>query len=407
MAHILYITYDGLLEPLGQSQVFQYLKKLAESHDITLISYEKPHDWANAPKRLALQNAVKNVGIRWVPLRYHKRPSALATAYDLLVGSIVGTYLSLRYRIQIVHARSYVSSVIALVLKRLFNKRFIFDMRGFWPDERIDGGLWRPNSRIYKVAKWFEKQFLTHADVVVSLTHAGVAAMQQFPYLKNRLPQFEVITTCTNLALFRPMPNAANVENSEQSFTIGYVGCTGRWYLFDPVVACFKILLRIRPHTRFLIINREEHEYIQERLNAYAIPKAQVEIRTADYSEVPKFMSQMDATIFFTKQVFSTQAAAPTKLGEFLGCGVPCLTNGGVGDVKEIINHEKVGVIVDEFSRETLEQALTRFLNLVAEPSTRQRCVTAARNRFSLDDGVKNYDRIYQSLVSNKIDKVL
>ncbi|MEN8220654.1 MAG: glycosyltransferase family 4 protein [Pseudomonadota bacterium] len=395
MAHVLYITYDGLLEPLGQSQVFQYLKKLAEHHEITLVSYEKAQDWA---KRKAFEKSVKEVGIRWVSLRYHKRPSALATAYDLLVGLFVCNYLSLRYRIQIVHARSYVPSVIALALKRIFKKRFIFDMRGFWPDERIDGGLWPPNSRIYRVAKWFEKQFLTHADVVVSLTHAGISAMQQFPYLKNRLPRFEVITTCTNLTLFRPMPNTVRLENSEQSFTIGYVGTTVNWYLFDPVVECFKILLRIRPHTRFLIINREEHEYIQERLNAYSIPKEQVEIRSAEYSEVPKLISQMDATIFFIKPVFSKRGSAPTKLGEFLGCGVPCLTNGGVGDVKEIINNEKVGVIVDEFSRETLEQALTRFLNLVAEPSTRQRCVTAARNRFSLDDGVKKYDHIYRSL---------
>jgi glycosyltransferase involved in cell wall biosynthesis len=272
MAHILYITYDGLLEPLGQSQVFQYLKKLAEHHEITLVSYEKAPDWA---KRKALEKSVKEVGIRWVSLRYHKRPSALATAYDLLVGLFLCSYLSIRYRIQIVHARSYVPSVIALALKRIFNKRFIFDMRGFWADEKVDAGHWRTHSRIYRVAKWFEKQFLTHADVVVSLTHAGVSAMQQFPYLKNRLPQFEVISTCTNLELFRP-----SVENSKHLFTIGYVGTTGNWYLFDPVMACFKILLKIRPNTRFLIINRGEHEYIQERLSAYGI--GQVEIRTAD-----------------------------------------------------------------------------------------------------------------------------
>jgi len=396
MAHVLYITYDGLLEPLGQSQVFQYLKKLSNSHKITLVSYEKAQDWADITKRKNLEKSVKDVGIRWVSLRYHKSPTALATSYDLLRGLFVCTYLSIRYRIQIVHARSYVPSVLALALKRIFKKRFIFDMRGFWADERIDGGHWLPNSRIYRVAKWFEKQFLTHADVVVSLTHAGISAMQQFPYLKNSLPQFEVITTCTNLTLFRPMPNT--VRNSEQSFTIGYVGTTVNWYLFDPVVECFKILLRIRPHTRFLIINREEHEYIQERLNAYGIPKEQVEIRAAEYSDVPKLMSQMDATIFFIKPVFSKRSSAPTKLGEFLGCGIPCLTNAGVGDVKEIINSENVGVIVEDFSQETLEPALTRLLNLVADLSTRERCIKAAQNRFSLDDGVKKYDQIYQSL---------
>ena len=52
MARVLYITYDGLLEPLGQSQVLQYLKKLAEYHEITLVSYERTADWAEVDKRL-------------------------------------------------------------------------------------------------------------------------------------------------------------------------------------------------------------------------------------------------------------------------------------------------------------------------------------------------------------------
>ncbi|MDM8557723.1 glycosyltransferase [Candidatus Parabeggiatoa sp. HSG14] len=398
MAHILYISYDGLLEPLGQSQVLQYLIKLAKNHKITLVSYEKAQDWADVPKREALQKSVKQAGVQWLPLRYHKSPSALATAYDLLVGLSVCIYLSIRYRVQIVHARSYVPSVIALTLKRILNKKFIFDMRGFWPDEKVDGGHWLRNSRIYRVAKWFEKQFLTHADIVVSLTHAGVSAMQQFPYLKNRLPRFEVITTCTNLALFCPMPSTTNVKNSKQLFTIGYVGTTGNWYLFDPVMECFQLLLKIHPNIRFLIINRDEHQYIQERLNAYNIPKEHVEIKAAEYSEVPKFMSQMDASIFFIKPVFSKRGSAPTKLGEFLACGVPCLTNAGVGDVKEIINDEKVGVIIEDFARETLEQALAHFLRLMLEPSTKQRCITAAQNRFSLEEGVKKYDHIYYSL---------
>ena len=398
MANILYITYDGLMEPLGQSQVLQYLIKLAKNHKITLVSYEKKQDWADVPKRESLQKSVKQTGIQWLPLRYHKSPSALATAYDLLVGLFVCVYLSIRYRIQIVHARSYVPSVIALTLKRILNKRFIFDMRGFWPDEKVDGGHWLPNSRIYRVAKWFEKQFLSHADVVVSLTHAGVSAIRQFPYLKNRLTRFEVITTCTNLALFRPIPSTNSVKNSKQLFTIGYVGTTGNWYLFDPVMVSFQLLLKIHPNIRFLIINRDEHQYIQERLNAYNIPKEQVEIQAAEYSEVPKFMSQMDATIFFIKPVFSKQGSAPTKLGEFLACGVPCLTNAGVGDVKEIINNEKVGVIVEDFARETVEQALAHFLKLVLEPSTKQRCITAAQNHFSLEDGVQKYERIYRSL---------
>ena len=54
LSGVLYISYDGLLEPLGQSQVFQYLQKLAEEHQILLLTYEKPEDWAKTKERNAL-----------------------------------------------------------------------------------------------------------------------------------------------------------------------------------------------------------------------------------------------------------------------------------------------------------------------------------------------------------------
>ena len=41
---VIYISYDGILEPIGQSQILCYIKKLAFENDITLISYEKKRD---------------------------------------------------------------------------------------------------------------------------------------------------------------------------------------------------------------------------------------------------------------------------------------------------------------------------------------------------------------------------
>ncbi len=394
MARVLYISYDGLLEPLGQSQVLQYLKKLAESHEITLVSYEKPTDWTDVAKRKALKKIVKEAGIRWIPLRYHKSPTALATSYDLLKGFFVCTYLSIRYRIQIVHARSYVPSVLALILKRILKKHFIFDMRGFWADEKIDAATWQPHSRIYRVSKWFEKQFLTNADVVVSLTNSGVSAMKKFPYIKDNLPHFEVIPTCTNLNLFRPI-----LKEKNKQFTLGYVGTTTNRYMFDPVIECFKILLKIQPNSRFLIINKGEHQYIQERLNAHAISKDRIELRTAEYSEVPKLMSEMDANILFIKPVFATLATAPTKFGEFLACGIPCLSNSGVGDMQNILIEESVGVVIHNFSSKELEKAVVKLIKLIEEPQIKRRCITVASKYFSLDEGVKKYNEIYHSLV--------
>ena len=65
------------MEPLGQSQVWQYLSYLSERHQIILISYEKADDWSDEQARGKLKKAVRSKNVIWVPLRYHKRPSGL------------------------------------------------------------------------------------------------------------------------------------------------------------------------------------------------------------------------------------------------------------------------------------------------------------------------------------------
>ena len=184
MPSIFNISYDGMLEPLGQSQVLGYLKRLAVGLRIHLISFEKTEDLANTTERERIASDIAGAGIFWHPLRYHKWPSALATA--------------LRHRLRIVHARSYVPSVMALVLKRIAGVRYLFDMRGFWADERVDGGLWPAGGRLYRVAKWFERRFLLNANRVVSLTQAAVDEMRTFPYLQGRMLSVTVIPICAD-----------------------------------------------------------------------------------------------------------------------------------------------------------------------------------------------------------------
>jgi len=300
----------------------------------------------------------------------------------------------LRHRLRIVHARSYVPSVMALAIKRLTGVKYLFDMRGFWADERVDGNLWPRTGRMYRVAKGFERRFLLAADHVVSLTHAAVTEMQRFPYLQGHMPPVTVIPTCADLARFKPMPH----KGEGGGFVLGYVGSAGTWYLFDEVVACFAQLLRLRPAARFLIVNRGEHAYIRERLAAAGIPDGTVELRAATHAEVPQQIARMDAGIFFIRPVFSKQASAPTKLAEFLGCGVPCLGNAGVGDMAEVLESEGVGVALRAFDQASLVAGLDQLLALAAYPSTAARCVAAAQKHFSLDEGVTRYRSIYEQI---------
>ena len=44
MSEILYLSYDGLLEPLGESQVVSYLERLSPPYQLTVVSFEKEQD---------------------------------------------------------------------------------------------------------------------------------------------------------------------------------------------------------------------------------------------------------------------------------------------------------------------------------------------------------------------------
>lgn len=387
------------MEPLGQSQVLAYLKRLAAGRRIHLISFEKAADWANAAERERIARDMAAAGIRWHPRRYHKRPSALATAYDIVIGLLSGSWIILRHRVDIVHARSYVPAVTALLLKRLTGAKFVFDMRGFWADEKVDGGAWQPGSRLYRLAKWFERRFLTNADVVVSLTHAGVAVMRDFPYLRNNYPHFEVIPTCTDLERFRPIGESFPIKRASlQGFTLCYLGSVGTRYLFDSVLDYFKNLRVHCSDARLLVINRGDHDYIRERMRILEVGESWVEIKSVAYSSVAKELGEVDAGIFFYKPAFSTSGTAPTKLGEFLACGVPCLANAGVGDYEKILEEEGVGVVLHAFGAQEQEKAVRQLLDLVADTRVGERCMAAARRHFSLEQGVERYDRIYRSL---------
>jgi len=389
---------SGLMEPLGQSQVWQYLSALSVNHQIILLSFEKSSDWGNETEKARVRNAVNSKGVIWAPLRYHSKPSAIATAFDIFTGILAGGYLVLRYRIKIVHARSYVPSVIALLLKKLFDLKFVFDMRGFWADERVDGGLWSKGSWLYRIAKWFERHFLLSADCVVSLTQAAVDEMQSFPYLQGRMPAFRVITTCADLNLFYPATLERALQNGDKPFTLGYVGSVGVWYLFDETLQCFKILQDMIPDARLHILNRGGHSYIHERLNDHQIDPETVCLEETDHAGVARAMCQMDAGIFFYKQAYSKMATAPTKLGEFLGCGVPCLGNVGVGDMAGIIESERVGIVLADFSEGAMRSGIGDLLKLIQEPDIRTRCREAAVHHFSLQDGVESYNCIYHEI---------
>ena len=396
---ILYISYDGMLEPLGQSQVLSYLEPLAQDYEVHLLSFEKSADLGDAGRLRAMRARVEAAGIKWTHRRYHKAPSAPATAFDIAAGTATALAIAKRHRVRLVHARSYIPALIGLMVKRSTGAKLLFDMRGLWADERVDGDLWSASGSLYRVTKGIERLLLHSADHIVTLTYASVDEVRKLAAPYEWVP-LSVIPTCTDLQRFRPQPSDPGAPP-----TFGYVGSVGTWYLFDETLLAFRFFQAECPNARLLIVNRGEHEQIRERIAAAGIDPSSTEVVAAEHRDVPMLIARMSAGAALVKPAYSKIASAPTKLAEYLACGVPVLGNKGVGDVG-ILEERKIGVCVDSLDETALRAGVARLVELTQDKDTPGRCRAAAEELFSLDKGIAEYRRIYRSLLAGGVEEL-
>ncbi len=391
---ILYLSYDGVLEPLGESQVVAYLERLAPGREIHLISFEKERDFADESHVIALRTRLATAGIAWHPRRWRNRPRIVSAVWNLAAGAASAIGIALRYRIAIFHARNIFCSGMGMPALFVRRGKLISDIRGFWPDERADAGLVRPGGLIHKTLKVIERTVLRRSAAIVTLTEASVPILRSDPNFGHPTAPIYVIPTCVDLARFQPAKPPAN----DAAFVLGYVGSFGTWYMLDETVALFAALLARKPGAKFLIANRNEHRTIDDALARYGIPPEVVELRSARFAEVPALIGRMNAGVCFVRPQFSKISSAPTKFAEYLACGVPVVATLGVGDMAEIMRAGRVGLVADRFGPADLDALVDGLMALRQDRGIRERCRSVAEAQFSLEAGVSRYSAIYDSL---------
>lgn len=406
---VLFISYNGMLDPLGQSQVIPYLRALAEACGVrfTLLSFERAAAF-NAEgdeRRQSLRAQLASDGIEWHALRYHQRPSIPATAYDIRAGTRYARRLVREGRIELVHARSHVAAAIALALKKEFGTKFIFDLRGLLAEEYADAGHWRAGSFKYKLTKRMERKFFAASDGVVTLTEAIWKIIQDWDGLRGHNVAHEVVPCCADLARFQ-FDDAARERvraelQVEDSFVVVYSGSIGGWYLNEEMADFCAALAAERRDAHFLWLTPRGHETIHALMRARGIAEGKYTVRAAASEEVASYLSASDAGLAFIKPCFSKLASSPTKTAEYLACGLPVILNAGVGDSDMLVTREHVGALVTEFSTDDYRRAARTIDAMLSDrEATRRHTREVATRLFDVrQTGLERYSRLYEEVL--------
>lgn len=402
---VLYISYDGLTDFIGQSQVLPYLIGSArQGHSITVLSFEKPERFDKLGP--SVQATCQKEGLKWEPQRFRTSPPFLAKFIDQLTMERAAIRLASSQSFDLVHCRSYVPAVVGWKLKRRFGFKLLFDMRGFWPDQRREGGRWQEGSPIgrHLFARWkrHEAELVRGADHIVALTKAAKEEIGRWNSYSGA--PVSVIPCCTDFSLFRPA-SADDRELARRRLGIpdgapvlAYLGSLGTVYLLDHHLLLFDALRKIHPQALMLFVGRDSVSYFLKaaaRRNI-SLSAKQVRVVQAERSEVPFWIGAADAGTCFITPTYSSLGVSPTKLGEYLACGVPVYSNPGIGDVELILARTGGGHLLPDTSTSSLDAAAREF-SIPSSPS-RDAIRGKARKMMDLPRATEAYNSIYENI---------
>lgn len=408
MQHILFISYDGMTDPLGQSQVIPYLAGLTKyGYRFSILSCDKPDKYKTHQQEV--RSMLNGLPIQWHSIPYHKNPPVLSSVYDFWQMKKAIRQMQKNDPVDMVHTRPGLPALLGVWMKKKFGTKFLNDIRGFWADERVDGGMWNLSNPLYKgIYRFFkrkEDEAIRLADFNTCLTEKARREILSWKQVPQPV-RLEVIPCSVDMCEFDPA--AINLEDQEvfrkemgigkTDLVVSYLGSIGGWYLTKEMMQCCKAILDAHTHARFLFISNNRHELIRSIAAEYDIPADRIITRFARRHELPAILSLSQYSLFFIKPCYSKISSSPTKQAEIMALGIPVITNAGVGDVDEIVRTFNAGFILPDFSAGSMEKLSLQLNTSNGFDSTRIR--QGAFTYFDLEKAVEKYAGVYRQIFS-------
>lgn len=395
---VLYITYDGIADPLGLSQIIPYLRGIASKASIHVISFEKknisPETITSLSKELS-----KNM-ITWDRLDFSEKKNIFSKAKDFFILHMAVFKYVYSSNVDVIHARGLPPAITAAFVGLFSKTKLLFDMRGLWADERITKGSWKKHNLFdsfqYKIFKLLERFVVKRSTKIITLTKSVIAELKNIQ--SDISEKITIIPCAADFNIFKPESEQKKVKLKirDDSFVLGYLGSVGPLYQFKKFLELFMILRGSNKNISALIVTNnliEARKQIKEAKLSLTDPE--VILIRANREEVPSYINYMDVLVSFCTDAYSAKGASPTKIGEALACGVPVISNQGIGDTDIILKEINGGIILPTLESKDFSNYAKKILELKSLKS--KDLSYRAKNIFDLNIAIKKYLEVYEA----------
>jgi glycosyltransferase involved in cell wall biosynthesis len=394
----LFITVDGYQDYL-QSLFLPILSKtIDEHHKINVLEF--------CPSNISLRNSISSAAKKYnIPIlfaKYINKPPVLSSFILILYGAYKIKNVIRKKKIDVLIPRSIIAGAMVLLV-RIFNSKIIiiYEADGLVADERIEFGGWKPGGLLYKLAVFTENKLVELSERVITRTQRNKDILYKRANGHIGLSKIHVIPNGKDSTIFRPYKdNEIKMIRSKYNLEMYnllliYVGSIGAQYKPDLMLDLHEKLLAKEPNAFFLILT-PNIEVMKQKVATRKLKN--VIIDTVNNDKIPFYLSAADYGIAFREPSFSQSGICPIKLIEYFMCGLPVITNKGVGDLDVIFQkYDKIGYIVEDLSSIDLSSIVDWILTTKGPVHKvyEENCRKLALKEFDLD------------LIGNKYKSVL
>lgn len=396
---IIYI-YNSFNDPLFQNLMYRYLDTLtSKNHLCYLITFEQP-EFALTEEEYKLKKIeLKKRGIVWKPATHSTGKFLLLKKLKDLV-SVFFTILNWRLKgTKNIIAFANVSASHSVIYSTIMGLRLFVYSYEPHAEFQVELGLWKPNSLKFKLLNYFEQLAAKKAHLIFTGTKYGVELVKS---ISPKTAVFRLPTSVDeNEFQYRRIEseNWKKEHQIQENKIVLYLGKFGDLY-YEPkvLIKLYEALIQIDPSYFFIIITSYDLQKIKALIND---SKTLVEShfyldQRISYDQVKVMMSVADIGMSIVPPMENQKYRSPTKVAEYLLCGLPFITCQGVSEDDILGEKFDVGLGVKDITPDTAH-LIDEKTNLWIKEADKVR--TRCREAGISYRGKSNVDKAFEELL--------
>ena len=278
-----------------------------------------------------------------------------------------------RFDVIITSAPPIFTHIPGYILKKLLGKTWIIEVRDLWIDASVSLGFIKKGSLFERTARSFDRHCLKNADCIGVTTHELGVRLTNDAEVSKKIVW---LPNGVDIRRYRP-------SDDVKADQIIYAGNIGHAQDLEIVIRSLKEVNKKHHLVLNLVGAGDNLENLHKVVAEEGVSEYVVFTGIVPRDEIPALLSHAKLGISPLKDLDTLEYAAPTKVYEYLACGIP-FVGCGKGEIANIARDSGGGIIADN----TPDAITNAVISLLDDPGRMHEMGIWGRAYVE-----KNYDR--------------